>query len=786
MAFEFISDAWNALTGQNKQSIPTPRYDKEQAAYERAQAERMRGAQGDYQAILKARMMGGGGPSVAQSQMMQGRDAAIRAGTAAAASARGGNAALASQAAARNAGLVGMQTNAQLGTLRAQEQLAAQQQYGQALAQQQQADLAQRGMSNQLLLGQLGADTERMKAITGVNEGNAARQQSGIMGAAAFMGAALGLGGMSGLDAKEQIRPVGAPGQPLAVPQEQAAQQPQTGLGNAFRDAGPQMMGPDEVYQQQRMLAATSDPDPYGGQPHPTRPLYESQGAPQTGFTPVVDAGIDTATQLPASTGAAAATPNATDVGAAASAPSPEGGGTDFGGRLANLKAAMKFDPIYGYRPSYLGTSDPRVKDISSNSQFPLVEEAAKLQPIEFKYKDPSLTAQANITGQPPPEAPQQIGVAADGGEGSLANNGLYRHTVAKDPMTGVTRFDGAQVAASTAAVTSELAKRSMAQDQKIDTLIDLLTQAKGQGPTQGAAGEGQAMLPPPSPRVPKPTGPALGRGPFDGVLQGMTPSYLPPEHLALQKAIQADRQINAPRGGSTQPAANFGEGLSQAELRNMQAQYPNMPTPETTPDVEPRRARWPERPVQWDAVDPYGQWQTYTGGEYVDPNSDYREHPDNVRMMQFRNPTPNQYFPGTFATPEVQRYMQAEDDLQLKQLKELPDNAPFAADGYHYVAPRSKRTGDYVGSPGAWPERNQDYGQNATVGDMLDTLSNQYKKTKPYSLQRKKVVEDIGSAITGGTYNGGAERIYDRMKSRLGGDLDFDELRDLLYGGDA
>lgn len=93
----------------------------------------------------------GGGPSVAQQQLIAGRDAAIRAAAAQAASTPG----LAPGLAARQAGLsaenLQASTNAQMAQLRAQEMQSAQQGLGQALTQAQQAQITQEQLVQQFL-----------------------------------------------------------------------------------------------------------------------------------------------------------------------------------------------------------------------------------------------------------------------------------------------------------------------------------------------------------------------------------------------------------------------------------------------------------------------------------------------------------------------------------------------------------------------------------------------------------------------------------------------------------
>lgn len=98
-----------------------------------AQQDAVMQQQGQLNSALAARALGTGGPSVAQQQLQQGLAATQGQALTSAANMRGGSAgqAAASQAAMQTNQQLGQQANQQAATLRAQEQIAAQQQLGQ-------------------------------------------------------------------------------------------------------------------------------------------------------------------------------------------------------------------------------------------------------------------------------------------------------------------------------------------------------------------------------------------------------------------------------------------------------------------------------------------------------------------------------------------------------------------------------------------------------------------------------------------------------------------------------
>jgi hypothetical protein len=132
----------------------------------------------------------GRGPSVAQSQMNAGLAAGMRGQLQMAASARGGGAGLvaAQQSAAAQNNLTSSQAIFQGANLRSQEQMAAQQQFGQQATQMRAADLQRAGMSAQnafqqaqLEAGQRGQNQQAQLAYEAMRQGVFQQQMQGQM-----------------------------------------------------------------------------------------------------------------------------------------------------------------------------------------------------------------------------------------------------------------------------------------------------------------------------------------------------------------------------------------------------------------------------------------------------------------------------------------------------------------------------------------------------------------------------------------------------------------------------
>lgn len=130
----------------------------------------------------------GQGPSVAQQQLMAGRDAALQNSMAMANSARGGgaNLAAAQMAAQRQQGEMMGQANQQAATLRANEMMQARQQYGQMAAQQRAQDLQAQGLDAgqaqaqaQLEMQQRGLNDQYSMGMYGLGQRSAEDVQGG-------------------------------------------------------------------------------------------------------------------------------------------------------------------------------------------------------------------------------------------------------------------------------------------------------------------------------------------------------------------------------------------------------------------------------------------------------------------------------------------------------------------------------------------------------------------------------------------------------------------------------
>ena len=169
-----------SMAGSAGYNPAQPAYDPTRADVERGQGNDVRGQQGEYNAWLQNAAMGKG-PSVAQSQLSQGRDKAISAAASQAAAARGGNAALANRSAVQTAGNMGMQANRDAAALRAQEQMGYANQWGQGLQAQRAGDQLGRGQSIDEQKAQLAAQTAYQQNQGQIAAGNAERQQ-GLLG----------------------------------------------------------------------------------------------------------------------------------------------------------------------------------------------------------------------------------------------------------------------------------------------------------------------------------------------------------------------------------------------------------------------------------------------------------------------------------------------------------------------------------------------------------------------------------------------------------------------------
>lgn len=156
--------------------------------------------------------LAGKGPTVAQNQLMQGRDEAIKASMAAAAGGRGTNAALAQRTAVQTAGGLTQQAARDSAILRAQEQQAAAKQYSDLIQAQRMQDLLARGYSVDEAKAQLQYYSNLQKTKADIATGNAERNQKAAGGVLTAVG-----GLLSDEQTKQAVEPVGM-GMPRPAP----------------------------------------------------------------------------------------------------------------------------------------------------------------------------------------------------------------------------------------------------------------------------------------------------------------------------------------------------------------------------------------------------------------------------------------------------------------------------------------------------------------------------------------------------------------------------------------
>ena len=514
----------------NKPKINTAKADQE-----RFLGLESRGMQGEYAALLRAQMAGKG-PSIAQAQFASNRDAAIRAGTAAAASARGANTALAGRSAAQQAGRGAMTGARDAATLRAQEQLAAQQQYG-ALAQaQRQQDLLARGYSIDEARAQLQADSSYANNLTQISEGNAARGQNPA-------GIAVGaLGGLlSDIRAKENVQAIGgfdlgASSNPMTQSQQQQMQAQQQ-----------QMM----AAQQQSLSAqpqAQQQAAPGGGGGF----LDSIMGGGGGGF--LSDARVKEENAALKAALAAQTQPGSTPSGGIGAGAGGVAAGQTFSQPAANSPEALDKQMMgannMGMAPSYAGlnamspqqSAAPGQPAQSSNflssfgqwgagnmglqpGMFPsdarLKEENAALRSVLASRggavagqlaQSPVVAASAQqpaFSFNYTPEAQRAYGLSPEPQVGTVTQameqNPLYRSAVKKD-QNGMGRVDTDQVAMTGVAVDSELSRQQLRQAQELDALKNaVLTSLQGGGGGSGGGGggkDGKSKTPPREKRI--------------------------------------------------------------------------------------------------------------------------------------------------------------------------------------------------------------------------------------------------------------------------------------------
>lgn len=228
----------DAVSGDEMFTAGVGTYHGELSHQDKGNAEGARQGQVGLAMDLGRRSRGLGGPSVAELQMQRGMNQAQQRLGQQAASARGMSRAGAQGAALRGASDLYSQTNEQAGIMRAQEQIAAQQLYGQQLRDMRQQDLLSRGYGIEEAKAILDADMRAQGINANLANATADRRQGvAMLGLGAIGGA---LGGLSDRNAKEvmysdftgkETLPMGVPGAERAgagpaMPPPAAAPQP--------------------------------------------------------------------------------------------------------------------------------------------------------------------------------------------------------------------------------------------------------------------------------------------------------------------------------------------------------------------------------------------------------------------------------------------------------------------------------------------------------------------------------------------------------------------------------
>jgi hypothetical protein len=180
--------------GGNNPTAPVTAVNYDWSGYQQG-----KGQQQAMNEMLLARAQGRGGPSVAENQLAQNMAQNRAAAYGQAASARGGSM---NQAAAQRQAMISgtnaaQQAGGQGATLRAQEQMGAEQMYAQGLQAQQNAELNRQLGMGQTQLGQTNAETARQKQI---NDETAARKQA-MLG----MGSSIIMSGMGKSDERAKM-----------------------------------------------------------------------------------------------------------------------------------------------------------------------------------------------------------------------------------------------------------------------------------------------------------------------------------------------------------------------------------------------------------------------------------------------------------------------------------------------------------------------------------------------------------------------------------------------------
>lgn len=438
-----LQDYWNGLSGKNTRAASLAIYDPTRPDEERGLGLQSRDQQLAFGNLLQAQMAGRG-PSLAQTQLSQSRDDMIRSQLALAASGRGSNVALANRTAAQGGARIGMQAARDSAMIRAQEQLAAQQQYAALLQAQRQQDILARQLSTQEQLGQLQAKTAFEKGQMDVGEGEATRRQAAYGGVTNTVGSIFKMGSdpamkmdahpiggdwaLSPPDAKTNIQPVGQINRmdPYGPNMDIYRTDPYAGYGYSRQDISALTARPAQPAQQLNPYNLSLAPGQQPGQPA------------NTGQSPQAQPQEDNFFQLGTVGGA------------------PQQGGNPFSDPHTKTNA-------YALSP-------PQAKqNVSAGENLGRV--AAQVQPYSFAYK-PEFAAQEGV------DTGQRVGAMATDAPGALDKNPVYGPSVVRGP-DGLARVNVGQATMANIAVTSDLAREQEAMKSKFAELESLLAKEK-------------------------------------------------------------------------------------------------------------------------------------------------------------------------------------------------------------------------------------------------------------------------------------------------------------------
>lgn len=226
------------------------------AEADRAVQAQSRGEEGDYQAYLK-NAMAGNAPSVAQQQMAAGRDQAIKAGQAVAAGARGSGVAQAGRGAAQAGAQAGMQNAQQTAIMRAGEQQAYAQQYGQAVQNKRMQDLMAQGYSLDQAKAQLSYDASIQQARSTQSIAETKANQSSIGAIAGAVGGALAMSDPTG---KQDVLPAEGAGDAIRPNAAKVTTVQQPNLANALSKNPQVITSPPEAKYDMTVMGSPDQP----------------------------------------------------------------------------------------------------------------------------------------------------------------------------------------------------------------------------------------------------------------------------------------------------------------------------------------------------------------------------------------------------------------------------------------------------------------------------------------------------------------------------------------------